>query len=973
MNMKHAVVAVVLMTALELKVSAGMPDERVERIVSRHSPVLTNVYSEVARPYSCKGRTATGYHIGNGDARVAASDEKGKWSFIVSPSEYYHGDSARFNDAKRIGMSAGWSGRIDIVIPELAKCADYQMTLDIYRGELRGQFKGDAGTVTMKTHVVRDAKFMVTSIDNAGPGAVTVSAELSTGAPYNQYSASSGGAHGDIAYVTRNGRRSDHQDTVVCYTSLGARFIGAKAKGASDKPYGAALSAVTLQPGKTLYVVTCYETSVVFPKDYMLPEIRAMVANRTSDPVTPMLARLGAQTAEKAAAMIKDDTHWWNAFWEKSYVDIPSEPLVERQWYGRLFLAACMCREGSFPPGLFAWIFNETPAWGSDYHWNFNTAFVFNGLSLANHPELVKPYCDLVIAQSPLYRQYAAEQNERGVHFGTGNFPYGWGCKVTDYGMRHNAADASMNMITWYQLTRDKDYLRTKLYPFLKEIAENSESFIARNDDRNVISSYVAEFDPSHRINTTTAIAFTSRVLASLIEFSKELNVDAEKRPGWEKTLRRMSPVPLVMANGVRCLSFSEDNPSIKANSAPYPLQSFYPALWFNRESPEALYARNFIKQLYLTNKIGESEVFTAHFFTWVMPQAIRCGYPVEDVLKVIRTVVERTMLPNFTYWDQRLSTEHQVIDAIGAMFLQSVNGKLIVFPNWKMDTDASFYQLREDGAFLVSSSLKQSVIGHVTVKSEKGLPCRVQNPWPGHGVKVQSDGAEVAATRNTDDTYFFPTQPGATYRLSACGTAPVYTPPPVPERPDDSPRILENAAFTDDFSKGRTNWLFDYNGWKVEDGALCFSQVAGSSGSSFAALKNRTWDDATYEFDLKIPKSSGGRLEVQFRKDQPLDCYHSGNRLIFFGSGSVVDLSVNRKSVARARVPKDFVEWRHVKITTRGPAIRVYLDDAPAPIIDAESSDFLRGSFLLNPVNAQVQFRNIKIIPAAGSVLNGK
>ncbi len=941
--------------------AAGADGEnRIETILARHNVVLNDVYTNVAAPYSCKGRTATGYHIGNGEATVAASDEKGKWSFIVSPRKYWHGDSRSY-------VHAGWSGRLDILIPELVKCNDYRMTLDLYPGELRGEFKGENGSVVMKTHVIRDADFMVTSIENTGPGPVTVSAELSTGVPYNHYSASAGGAKGDIAYVTRNGRTTNTGDGVVCYTSLGARFVGAESKAKSSKPYAAELSAVTLKPGKTLYVVTSYETSAVFPKDYIMPGIQAMIANQTSDAVKPMLKRLHTQTEGKAAAMMQADVRWWNDFWKKSYVDIPSEPLIEKQWYGRLFLAACMCREGSFPPGLFAWIFNEKPAWGSDYHWNFNTAFVFNGLSAANHPELVKPYCDLVIAQLPLHRAYAQKSGEKGVRFYVSTVPYSVEPPPHDYGMHHNAADAAMNMITWYQLTRDKDYMRTKLYPFLKDIAENSESFIARNDNRNVISSYVAEFDPSHRINTTTAIAFTSRVLASLIEYSKELKVDAELRVGWEDTLKRMSPVPLVTTtNGVRCLSFSEDNPSITANGAPYMLQSFYPALWFNRESPEALYARNYIKQLYLTKEIGKSEVFTAHFFTWVMPQAIRCGYPVEDVLKVIRTVVEQTMLPNFTYWDQRLSTEHQVIDAINAMFLQSVNGKLIVFPNWKMDTDASFYQLREDGAFLVSSAVKTGVIGDVTVKSEKGVPCRVQNPWPGHGVKVACAGVDVTATRNADDTYSFGTQPGATYRLCAFGTAPVYMPPPVAERPDDSPRIIENTGFTDDFSNGRTNWLFDYNGWTVQGGALCFSNAPGSSDSSFAALKDRTWDDATYEFDLKIAGGKG-RLEVQFRKDQPLNCYHSGIKLIFFSLGSFLDLSANRKSIAKARFAKGFAEWRHVKIETRGPSIRVYFDNEPVAVMDVECSSPMSGGFMFHVADAQVQFRNIKITPAAG------
>ena len=366
---------------------------------------------------------------------------------------------------------------------------------------------------------------------------------------------------------------------------------------------------MTVQPGTVVYVVSSYEVSAVFPPDYILPGIQAMVSNQTSDAVTPAVKRLGSQTPATAAAMIEANAHWWRDFWGRSHIDIPAEPLVEEQWYGRLYLAGCMCREGSFPPGLFAWIDGETPAWGSDYHWNFNTAFVFNGLSAANHPELVKPYCDLVLAQLPLARQYAAEKGEPGVHFGTGTTPYGWMYKG-DYEMRHNAADAAMNMITWYRLTRDETWMREQLYPFLKEIAANSAGFLVRDGQRYVVSSCVAELDCNHRLNATQAIAFTSRVFRTLIDLSNELNVDADLRPGWQETLDRMSPVPLVMADGLRCLSFTEDNPSVTANGAPYPLQAFYPALWFNRDSPEAFYARNLIQYLYQHNEIGKGDVF---------------------------------------------------------------------------------------------------------------------------------------------------------------------------------------------------------------------------------------------------------------------------------------------------------------------------------------------------------------------------
>lgn len=940
-------------------VIAAGEDNPLAKILRRNSPVLRDVYTNVATPYKIKGRSPVGYYLGNGDATVTARDAKGKWTFIVSPLAYYHGDTSR-DVSKDNPTAAGWAGQIDIVIPELAACRDYEMTMDLWRGELRGRFTGDVGTVTMRTHVVRETKCLVTAIENAGPGAVRMSVELSTGKPYTEFSKSVGGASGPVAYVMRSGRHVDNPASVVCYTGLGSRIVGVESVAKSDQPQRAGLSGVSVKPGSTVYVVSSYEVAVVFPKDYIMPAIQAMVANQTEDPVTPMLKRLDAQTTTTAAAMTDSNASWWRDFWARSHIDIPGEPLVERQWYGRLYLAGCMCREGSFPPGLYAWIDNEKPAWGSDYHWNFNTAFVFNGLSAANHPELVKPYCDLVIAQLPLSRQNASELGEQGVHFGTATTPYGRMHK-TDYGMRHNAADAAMHMITWYRLTRNEPWMREKLYPFLKEIAANSEGFLIRDGRRYVISSCLAEYDCNHRINATQAIAFTGRVLRTLLDLSKELGVDAELRPRWQDTLDRLSPAPLVMADGLRCLSFSEDNPSVAANGAPYPLQSFYPALWFNRDSSEAVYARNMVGYFFRHGEIGKTDVFRAHFFTWLVPPAVRCGYPAEEVLKVIRSVVEKTMLPNFTYWDQALLTEHQVIDGIGAMLLQSVNGRLIVFPNWTMATDAAFHQLREDGAFLVSAAVKKGAIGLVTITSEKGLPCRVENPWPGHGVQVEAEGIAVAATRNADDTYCFPTKPGGTYTLRPHGDIPIYRRPPPPQRLDDQPVQITDENYADDFSAGRDHWLIDHNNcWRVEDGALCLNNR--KYGVAFAPVKNRVWHDATYEFDVTIV--AGALAETQFRKASAFEWWPNvtaGYRLGMFANGRMM-LNVGKDSLSNVTTGKSFATPRHIKIVNRGPSIRVYLDDDPKPVIDVQSNRCTEGYFVFSGNQVEARFDNVKI-----------
>jgi hypothetical protein len=132
----------------------------------------------------------------------------------------------------------------------------------------------------------------------------------------------------------------------------------------------------------------------------------------------------------------------------------------------------------------------------------------------------------------------------------------------------------------------------------------------------------------------------------------------------------------------------------------------------------------------------------------------------------------------------------------------------------------------------------------------------------------------------------------------------------------------------------------------------------------SLALLKNRTWRDATYEFDLTMLPGSA-LAEAQFRKEQPFNIWRkqptAGNLLRFTTAGQVT-LVVGDKVVASAKTGKDFTLRRRVKITTRGSAIGVYLDGDPVPIIDAQSSYCSHGYFLFSAMRAHVHFYNVRI-----------
>jgi hypothetical protein len=61
------------------------------------------------------------------------------------------------------------------------------------------------------------------------------------------------------------------------------------------------------------------------------------------------------------------------------------------------------------------------------------------------------------------------------------------------------------------------------------------------------------------------------------------------------------------------------------------------------------------------------------------------------------------------------------------------------VFPALPEEIDATFSQLRARGAFLVSSSRKQSTVEFVTIEAEKDGVMKLVNPWPDKKVTVSN------------------------------------------------------------------------------------------------------------------------------------------------------------------------------------------------------------------------------------------
>ena len=99
----------------------------------------------------------------------------------------------------------------------------------------------------------------------------------------------------------------------------------------------------------------------------------------------------------------------------------------------------------------------------------------------------------------------------------------------------------------------------------------------------------------------------------------------------------------------------------------------------------------------------------------------------------------------------------------INECLMQSYDGVIRLFPNWDLSSDAAFSTLRARGAFLVSAAVRGGQVQPVTVLSERGGECCVQNPWPGRDVQVEGLHGQPDVKENL---LTFKTEAGKTYIL---------------------------------------------------------------------------------------------------------------------------------------------------------------------------------------------------------------
>jgi alpha-L-fucosidase 2 len=207
--------------------------------------------------------------------------------------------------------------------------------------------------------------------------------------------------------------------------------------------------------------------------------------------------------------------------------------------YGRYLLIACS-RPGSLPANLQGlWNDRNNPPWHADYHSNINLQMNYWSAESANLAECHEPLLDLLTASLEPFRKatrLAYGEEIRGFTIRTSHNPFGgmgwkWNIPASAWYAQH----------FWehYAFGRDKTYLRTVAYPYLKEVCRYWEDHLKTLPDPSAGSGQAAVlvapngWSPEHG-PTEDGVSHDQQLIWDLfsntIEAAAELGVDDEYR-----------------------------------------------------------------------------------------------------------------------------------------------------------------------------------------------------------------------------------------------------------------------------------------------------------------------------------------------------------------------------------------------------------------------------------------------------------
>jgi alpha-L-fucosidase 2 len=244
---------------------------------------------------------------------------------------------------------------------------------------------------------------------------------------------------------------------------------------------------------------------------------------------------------------------------QNGYVDTD---LIELYYQFGRYLLISSSRKSDLPANLQGiWADGLNPPWSADYHININIQMNYWLSETTNLGELQEPFIDFIDALRGNGRRTASEvYGMKGIvaHYTTDVWHFTEPTGDIGYGMwPMGIAWSCQNIWDHYQFGGDREYLRNKSYPVMKEAAEFCIDWLVKNPRTGFLVSGPS-ISPENSFRIPGSVKTSSMVmgptmdhmiirdlLQNTIQASIILGLDQPFRQKMEKTLEKLAPIQI--------------------------------------------------------------------------------------------------------------------------------------------------------------------------------------------------------------------------------------------------------------------------------------------------------------------------------------------------------------------------------------------------------------------------------------------
>jgi len=477
----------------------------------------------------------------------------------------------------------------------------------------------------------------------------------------------------------------------------------------------------------------------------------------------------------------------WKTYWNKSGMAL-GDDFLEQTWYQNLYFFNCAAKDGATCPGLFAnWSYNKIgTAWHGDYHMNYNTQQPFWMTFSSNHLEKNLPYVNLIESLMEVSQKWAKEYyGLPGAYFPHSAYPVDMTMNpypVPTWGWEISETPFAVQGLWWHYLySGDKKFLENRSYTPIKEAVKFLVAYMNRpeakggerwKDDKYHIFPTVPPelygLRPGFKYNYDCSVdlTLTKFIFNAFCKATTILGVENSEKAliaDVKDILAHFPDYPTAESKkyGKVLVSVPGEHDQVVYN-LPNALITVFPGEDHGLNSDAETFKL-------LKNTFQNQQNEGGNDLVFINLQAARIG--LLDIERFKRQV-KYSLLPNGTATDMAMQTggryndltSYNYMSKMGIWFenfalpvvvneclMQSYDGTIRFFPNWPMNKDAEFQNLRAVGAFLVSATLKDGKVKEIKIISEAGTKLKMILPWANGATMKNNKGTTKLSSNKVE------------------------------------------------------------------------------------------------------------------------------------------------------------------------------------------------------------------------------